>query len=920
MILLAPVLLLGLLALPALWWLVRATPPSPQEQTFPSLLILNRLTSRREDAARSPLWLLILRVLAVALVVFGLARPVLTPRQTATDAGPLTLVLDDGWASIPHWNERIAAALALGETTLRNGQSVTLLHTARSPDGAMPEAFTTHDTHALSEHLARLRPQPWPTDRQALAALLRPMDLSNQRVTILSDGLATDGDDILRQTLGKARSIQDMRWNACDLLRLAASTGQDGTLRAKVDTLPCPTRTLTLHAANANGGTLAAFPIRTGQEQTISLPPLLRNQLDHLTLDGTTGPAAVHLMGQADRRRPVGLLQTPGDTTPLVGSAFFLNRALQPIADLRSGDATALLGSPLSVLIATDGALSGDQTRKKVLDWVRHGGMLIRFAGPGLAADQSPDFEKQSDSTSDALLPVHLMSGMRQLGGPMSWGKPQTLAPFPETSPFSDLAIPSDVTVTRQVLAKPETGLADHVWAALGDGTPLVTARAEGNGEIVLFHVTASPDWSNVPLSGLFPDMLERLIERSAGVAGGSPSELAPWRILGSDGGLVMPPQAARSIRASDLGHVPVSVSHPAGLYGPARGTHALNLSDSAAPLKEEILLGTRVSPEGAQADRPLGPALMTAGLLLLLLDLLLSLRRRGLLGVLSVVCLLAFPAAQAQAPSQMPPLPATVPQAALETRLAYVVTGHDDVDSISREGLQGLSDFTTARSSATLGHPDGVIPGKDDLAFYPLLYWPITPDAQPDAERTKALNAFMEHGGILLIDEQGAGTDTDAGTSSAARAALQRVTDGLIVPPLAKLTDKHVLARTFYLLHSGFPGRVSGQPVYVARNGDEANDDVSPVIIGNGDWAHAWAVDSSGNHPFAVIPGGEDQRTQAYRFGMNMVLYALTGNYKNDQAQYPEMLRRLGNPSTDSTGAGVSPPGSDSVDEEDAP
>ncbi|KXV35645.1 hypothetical protein AD936_15140, partial [Gluconobacter japonicus] len=115
---------------------------------------------------------------------------------------------------------------------------------------------------------------------------------------------------------------------------------------------------------------------------------------------------------------------------------------------------------------------------------------------------------------------------------------------------------------------------------------------------------------------------------------------------------------------------------------------------------------------------------------------------------------------------------------------------------------------------------------------------------------------------------------------------------------------------------HSGFPGRINGQPVYVARNGDEANDDVSPVIIGNGDWAHAWAVDASGNHPYAVLPGGDDQRTQAYRFGVNMVLYALTGNYKSDQAHYPEMLRRLGQDNPD----GQANTGSTDEDEEDAP
>ena len=913
MILLAPILLLGLLALPAIWWLVRATPPSPQERSFPSLIILKRLTARQEDAARSPLWLLLLRVAAVALLIIGLARPVLIARDPETSNLPLVLVLDDGWAAMPHWNERISAALASAQPTLRNGSNVTLLHAARAPDGSMPEPFTTHDPHALSEHIARLRPQPWPVDRTALANLLRNLPkLSRSRLLILSDGLATQSDDDLQNVVTKAAITQDMRWNGCDVLLLNASNGADGALHARVDSLGCNGRNVMLRAVSANGGTLAAYPFTVGKEQPVSLPALLRNQLDRLSIEGLPGPATTHLMGEADQRRPVGVLQTPGDSTPLVGSAFFLNRALSPIAELHSGDAPALLGAPLSVLIAPDGALSGDQTRARVLAWVRHGGMLVRFAGAGLAAAQSPEATNAPDAAPDPLLPVKLMSGMRQLGGPMSWGAPQKLAPFADQSPFAGLTPPAEVTVSRQVLARPETGLDEHVWAALTDGTPLVTARSEGNGEIVLFHITASPDWSNLPLSGLFPQMLERLIERSAGVSGHGPAELAPWRALSIDGTLAPPPQAARAIRADALANTMVNVTHPAGLYGPAHGTRALNLAQSMGPLKEERLLGKLLNPNGAQTDHPFGPWLMAAGLLLLMLDLLLSLKRRGLLGPMAAVLIIGATSI-AGASAQSTPT-SKVPQAALETRLAYVLTGHEDVDNVSREGLQGLSDYVSARSSALLGKPDGVVPGKDDLAFYPFLYWPITADAQADPVRTKALNAYMEHGGIILIDEQGAGSDIDGGSGAAVKAALQRVTDGLTIPPLAKLTDKHVLAHTFYLLH-GFQGRLAGQPVYVARNGDESNDDVSPVIIGSSDWAHAWAVDSSGGTPFAVVPGGEDQRTQAYRFGMNMVLYALTGNYKSDQAHYPEMLRRLsGGATPESSG-----PTTDQ-DEEDAP
>ncbi|MFC7544155.1 DUF4159 domain-containing protein [Siccirubricoccus deserti] len=132
-------------------------------------------------------------------------------------------------------------------------------------------------------------------------------------------------------------------------------------------------------------------------------------------------------------------------------------------------------------------------------------------------------------------------------------------------------------------------------------------------------------------------------------------------------------------------------------------------------------------------------------------------------------------------------------------------------------------------------------------------------------------------------------------GFAPGARAALRRVTRDLAIPPLAPLAEDHVLKRSFYLLPD-LPGRFAGGRVWVARDQDRANDSVSPVIIGGHDWASAWAIDARGNNPFAAIPGGDRQRTLAYRFGVNLVMYALTGNYKGDQVHVPAILERLGN------------------------
>lgn len=150
-----------------------------------------------------------------------------------------------------------------------------------------------------------------------------------------------------------------------------------------------------------------------------------------------------------------------------------------------------------------------------------------------------------------------------------------------------------------------------------------------------------------------------------------------------------------------------------------------------------------------------------------------------------------------------------------------------------------------------------------------------------------------MANGGIILIDTQGGGGSGE-GFNPGAGATLEQVARGLAVPPLAPLTTAHVLARAFYLLQD-FPGRFTGDTVWVQRDQDRSNDSVSPVIIGSHDWAAAWAADASGRPVYAVIPGGDRQRTLAFRFGVNLVMYALTGNYKGDQVHVPALLERLG-------------------------
>ena len=882
-----PWLLSALALLPVLWWLLRVTPPSPRRQAFPALRLLLGLTPAEESAVRTPLWLLALRLLAAGLVILGLAGPISGAGGALPGSGTLILVIDNSWAAAADWTARMAAAEGVLDRAAQAGRNVAVLATAPLPDGTAPRLSPAMPVVDARARLAAITPEPWPPARAAAAAALGAQHWPQAGVAYLPDGLAAPDDRGFAAALAAAGPVLVLQGAGPPprLLLPPAVAGESLVARLAQLPAPGPTPPAVILAETGDGRALARAVITLGAnaaggEQAIRLPPEIRNQLARLVLAGPASAGGVVLLDERWRRRPVGLAAADaiGAEAPLIGDLYYLRRALVPYAELREGNLTDLLARPLSVLILADRPIADEAEAASVARFVESGGVLVRFAGPLLA--EHPD----------AFLPVRLIAGDRAMGGAMSWGKPAHLAPFPSASPFAGLSVPGEVTVARQVLAEPTAALASQIWAALSDGTPLVTAAARGAGWVVLFHVTANADWSNLPLSGLFIDMLRRIVRLSAGIAAPlDAAPLAPAETLDGFGVLGPPPAAARPLAAGAFATTPPSPAFPPGFYGPENDRVARNLANGLPPLAQAAAIpGASVADYAALGrTRAFGPPLLAAALALLALDLLLSLVLRGVLRPRWVVLALLLalpPAARAEMPAGDNP--------ALQTRLAYVVTGDDEVDRVSRSGLAGLSDYVNEHTAASLAAPVAVTPGSDDLSFYPLLYWPITTAAAPASGQVAALNDYMSHGGIILIDTR----DADAGAefNPGGAAMLRRLGAELAIPPLAPLTVDHVLARTFFLLRD-FPGRYDGATVWVQRDQDRSNDSVSPVIIGANDWAAAWATDADGHHPYAVIPGGDRQRLLAYRFGVNLVMYALTGNYKGDQVHVPAILERLG-------------------------
>ncbi|WP_299845437.1 DUF4159 domain-containing protein [uncultured Roseovarius sp.] len=905
----APWLLLALAALPILWLILRAVPPAPVRRMFPGVVLLLGLRDDDSVTDRTPWWLLLLRMLAVAAVIIGLAGPVLNPeeRSAEVDSGPLLIALDASWASARDWPAQRELLDGMLAEAGRQSRPVAIL---RLSD---PEVPVFQSAEAWRSRLTGLEPLPWTATTEMTETAIDQLGDEAFETRWFSDGLAHDGRDALLDAF-EARGPVSVYESPRPILALAPAQMADGVVKLTATRArPTGARDVVVeaHGRDPSGvpRVLANLPMQFAEDETqaqgeLSLPAELRGRLTHFEIAAQDHAGAISLTDDSLKRREVALIAGREDREglELLSPLHYLKQALEPTADILDGALMDVLPANPDVIVLADVATLSGAEQAALLDWTGKGGMLLRFAGPRLAASDV------SRDTEAPLMPVRLRVGGRMVGGAMSWGEPKALAPFDEQSPFHRLAIPSDVTVSAQVMAQPDPTLADRVIAQLSDGTPLVTRKRIDDGQVVLFHVTANAEWSSLPLSGLFVQMLERLAVSSS---------LSAPEAKDLEGTIWQPVQVLDGFGTlADAGTLPgvpgdrligdaLGPDLRPGIYdGPDRrlARNVIAADTSLTPTNWPARIPVAGLTRAAEA--PLGGWLLALSLVLLTADILASLALSGRLlparAALIVLAGLMLPD-QGQAQDEKTRL------ATSEVVLAHVLTGDATLDEAARAGLFGLGQTLFFRTSVEPAEPIGIDLESDELAFYPLLYWPITPgQPTPSADAYVKLNTYLRTGGMILFDTRDANI-AGFGASSPNGTKLKQLAAPLDIPPLEQLPEDHVLTRTFYLLQD-FPGRHMGRSVWVEAAPPDAekiegmpfrnlNDGVTPVVIGGNDWAAAWAMDTRLNPMYPVGRGfaGERQRELAYRFGVNLVMHVLTGNYKSDQVHVPALLQRLG-------------------------
>jgi hypothetical protein len=901
-----PTALWGLLALPFIWWLLRFVPPRPEQIQFPPLRLLLKLKDTKETPSKTPWWLMLLRLALASALIIGVSGPFvgeLPPVQKQT--GPLLLIVDDGFAAAADWLLRLEAMTSIIKDAERESRTVAMIGTTPQRNAVSLSPVAVDD---LLKTLPTLKPQALSTNREALLATVKNAAKDFGSAIWLSD------DHNEKSGKAFATALSGIFPNAVSVINIEKTkplmalanpklTSSEIILDVLRQNNAPSTATLEAKAADGHVLTQSDVTFNAGQDKTaatITLPIELRNEIQTIALKDQGQAAATLLLDDRWRRKTLAIETNAAnaDDQALLAPTHYLVNAFEPYATLLSPNSgeelKAATEAGLSMLVLADVGKLPQADHDAIAAWVEKGGLLLRFAGPRLAA------------AADDLLPVQLREGDRSFGSSLSWETPQALAPFTAESPFSGIVIDPTITVLRQILAEPDAELSSKTWVSLADGTPLVTAAKRGKGLVVLFHVTANADWSNLPLTGTFPEMLKKLVDmapaagsaNAAAIAASAQGRFALRLALSGTGDFASPPSDLPSFTLNGLETAKATAATPAGLYQREGENRAVNLEATA----DDLTVLSDYSPLTAQNLKPTSvkdytPLLFTLAALLFLADCLAAVflgglwrRQHVMASAVALVFLLPLNPQQAKAEVNL----TTAMQASLQTRLAFVKTGNSEVDKTSEQGLTGLTAVMTDRTSANVGLPIGVDIEADDISYFPLLYWPVLPEAQaPSAATANKLTSFMQNGGTILFDLR----DGGGFGGSASSDALKRILGDMDIPPLEPVPEGHALTKSFYILKD-FPGRYEGTPMWVESLGDSASasaDNVSGLIISSNDLAAAWAIDDKYDPVYAVVPGSDRQREMAYRVGVNIVMYTLTGNYKTDQVHVPAILERLG-------------------------
>jgi hypothetical protein len=873
--LLYPLALVALISLPLILLISKIIPPPPKKQTLPAFDFLKGLSAQKSVVNEAPLWLKILRICGVFLVVLGIASPFFSTQEiNKNQAKNYLIVLEDGFSNANDFNAaKQQLTNFIKAEAARNGASsqFTLMRTSL---GAAQDFSVKSDIVLLNE-LENINPDPVFNNYSGInQALLR--FAAKASVICLCDNAYHDGqEEFIRRLkiIGNGQVmlvppqrnlviIKDIKENETGYYITLSSI--NNFLQTQIDFF------------DKNGDIVTSQNVTTSS--FVQIPSFMRRKIFFARLKGQDNAAATRIINIFNSRPLIGLEKHSFDS-PLLADATYIETAAKIKGEVFSDNLDKIIPKNPSAIVFADRGKFTDSEFDDLQKYIRNGGMIIRFSGPQLLA-----------SSETRLLPQIIRPEAKILSGNFTWND-KSIGTFDTNSPFYGLEFGNDAQISRLAVFEPG-GEPAEIWAQMKDKSPLVSAKKIGNGYVVLVHTGLIGGWSNLGLTKYLYEVLERVLLRAQNI--GLPATslpptqaMQPIATIDGNGKINKNPVGQKSVLPDEWQDLKADINHPPGIYSGGGSTLILNMIGDDFILKPyKFDSGFTQLPQSGAKQAFIRPILIAGGIILLLLEMVFAFLVRGRAFAKTAaltMLLLALPLMPDNSNAQTPKTDDII--------LGYIATPDAATNQKAKAGLEGLKTALNRRTNVEPAGVKAIDPEKDDLALYPVLYWLLPDKPQPLSPLAKQrLNLFMENGGMLFIDTRGGGRD-----ATSARNITRIALGGLKIPPLEKVPAEHVVNKTFYLLRF-YPARFGNANIWLeARTATDltANDGVSPIIITDGDFASVWANGADAS-PLAAINGTDLQREISFRVGINIYLYALTGQYKNDQVHLPLLLERL--------------------------
>ncbi len=842
----APWAFAALLALPLLWWLLRLTPPRPKRVLFGAFPLLKNLQTTQQITARAPWWLWLLRLILAATIITAAAHLQYNAPTDQADADntALILVTDNSAAAAANWPWLQSQTQRVLADAAQNNRAVLWLTTTGKNKYGLQLAST------VAAQIATAQPSPWPANLTELTDQLANNAIApDAEIIWLNSGAYPDFPSELTDALANYSKLTVLQAPA----QLAwLSNWQNHAVT--VERFNQNPQAGQLNWLDAQGHLLSSQSFDWPAAQTrLTIPanfPADKSHLIHaVQLAGQSHAGAMWLLDPPGLP-PSGIVKPSAThySTPLLNPIYYLNNALQTLgAKPQIDELAVLLNQHLPIIMLPDIVLDATQ-QNAVHTYIAQGGLLIRWLGPATLP-----------ALDDTLYPIPFLRQLRNSNSLTEHADILTAQAWPAHSALQAVPLPGDLTFAKVMDLLPANPNVT-VLGSLQNQTPWLASQKIGKGQLIAIYTSATPEWSNLPITPLMPNLIAALLQQAdidqITTEPINRSDFVMQQMVNAFGQIVKPTSPALILNNDTNIITPAT---PPGKYQNNTATRFLNLGANW-----QGLMPFDHWPANTQFDyRTTPPAsqdysgyLWLAALCLLLIDSYVTLSMRGLLprwphgkSLAALGLLLILWAPQAHAADEM--------------GLGYLGPPQQPL----QQALTTLQQNLNTRTTATFSAPIAVEPNTADLALFPVLFWqPTTSALAPNA--APAMQNYLSKGGMLVIF---AGDDAQN---------LATITKNLQLPALQTLPANHVLWHSFYLLQAG---AWLTQPIWLDQIAVNHESQIASVIILPADLLDKMAD-----------PANTDRET-AVRLFINVMIYALTGDYKSDQVHLPYILERLG-------------------------